>query len=196
VFLVNVLEMDRDKSPLRLARLAKGLSMPSLGKLANTSAQQIDRLERGQRKMTRQWADRLAPYLDVPSEVLVYPDKSETGDIMVDDQPEPELDPDSRPWIAFEAAVTAAIEDLFQAESPRIAGSIVAVILQQLDEPLPALAGVSEDNVLRAIVRKSVSSLLRKERLERERKDRPPDQSSREERAPMLQYQLPEGRKK
>jgi transcriptional regulator with XRE-family HTH domain len=119
VFLVNVLEMDRDKSPLRLARLAKGLSMPSLGKLANTSAQQIDRLERGQRKMTRQWADRLAPYLDVPSEVLVYPDKSETGDIMVDDQPEPELDPDSRPWIAFEAAVTAAIEDLFRAITSR-----------------------------------------------------------------------------
>jgi hypothetical protein len=55
----------------------------------------------------------------VPSEVLVYPDKSETGDIMVDDQPEPELDPDSRPWIAFEAAVTAAIEDLFRAITSR-----------------------------------------------------------------------------
>ena len=59
-------------SQLRTARDAKGLSMAKLGKLAGTTAQQVDRLEKGHRKLTREWAERLAPHLSVTPESLVF----------------------------------------------------------------------------------------------------------------------------
>lgn len=61
-------------SPVYLARKAKGLSMPELADLANTSTQQIDRLELKQREMTRHWAERLAPHLGVEAVYLVFPE--------------------------------------------------------------------------------------------------------------------------
>jgi transcriptional regulator with XRE-family HTH domain len=61
-------------SPLYRARRAKGLSMPELGKAVGTSAQQIDRLETGERPITKEWARRLAPHLDVDAVELVFPD--------------------------------------------------------------------------------------------------------------------------
>jgi transcriptional regulator with XRE-family HTH domain len=60
-------------SPLYRARRAKGLSMPELAKAAGTSAQQIDRLETGERPITKEWARRLAPHLDVDAVELVFP---------------------------------------------------------------------------------------------------------------------------
>lgn len=50
---------------LRQIRRARGLSQPALAKLAATSQQQIDRLEKGQRPLTLAWARRLAPWLGV-----------------------------------------------------------------------------------------------------------------------------------
>lgn len=50
---------------LRKIREARGLSQPALAKLAHTSQQQIDRLEKGQRALTLKWARRLAPLLGV-----------------------------------------------------------------------------------------------------------------------------------
>jgi phage repressor protein C with HTH and peptisase S24 domain len=52
-------------SALRRHREARGLSQPALAKLAHTSQQQIDRLEKGQRALTLKWARRLAPLLGV-----------------------------------------------------------------------------------------------------------------------------------
>ncbi len=52
-------------SPLRKIREARGLSQPALAKLARTSQQQIDRLEKGQRALTLKWARRFAPILGV-----------------------------------------------------------------------------------------------------------------------------------
>ena len=60
------------QSPLFRARSAKELSRPQLAKLAGTSPQQIERLEKGMREMTRTWADRLAPHLGVSPEFLVF----------------------------------------------------------------------------------------------------------------------------
>lgn len=59
---------------LKEQRLARGFSGPQLAKLADTTPQQIDRLERGQRKLTREWAERIAPHLKVSAERLIFPD--------------------------------------------------------------------------------------------------------------------------
>lgn len=64
--------MVKRETPLLLARRAKGLSMPKLATLANTSPQQIDRLEKGERKLTKEWALRLAPHLGITPEELLF----------------------------------------------------------------------------------------------------------------------------
>jgi transcriptional regulator with XRE-family HTH domain len=67
--------MDQEISPLRKAREHRGLSLSGLGKLAKTSGQQIERLEKGQRKLTKEWAVRLAPCLGASPEELLFPSK-------------------------------------------------------------------------------------------------------------------------
>lgn len=69
----SVVYMTDRISPLKIARLASGLSMPKLAGLAGTSAQQIDRLERGERKLTKEWAERIAPHLGLSAQDLLFP---------------------------------------------------------------------------------------------------------------------------
>lgn len=45
------------------AREEKGLSRPALAKITGTSGQMIEKLEKGERKFTQEWAERLAPAL-------------------------------------------------------------------------------------------------------------------------------------
>ena len=60
-------------SPLRAARKAiEGLSLGKLAELAGTSRQQIQRLEKGQRGLSREWAIRLAPHVGVRPEKLMF----------------------------------------------------------------------------------------------------------------------------
>ena len=61
-----------DESPLRSARKLNGLSMCALGEMAGTTAQQIERLEKGQRKLTKEWAERLAPHLGMEASDLLF----------------------------------------------------------------------------------------------------------------------------
>lgn len=60
-------------SDLRQLREAAGLSQTELGDLAGTSQPQIQRLETGDRKLTKEWASRLAPHLGVSPERLLFP---------------------------------------------------------------------------------------------------------------------------
>lgn len=57
---------------LRMFREGKGLSQADLAKKAATSQPQINRLETGGRKLTTQWAERLAPHLGVTPRVLLF----------------------------------------------------------------------------------------------------------------------------
>lgn len=58
-------------SALRILRERAGLSQKELGRRANTSQQQIDKLEKSERKMTVDWIRRLAEALDChPIELL------------------------------------------------------------------------------------------------------------------------------
>jgi len=66
---------------LRKLRQTRGLSQPALAKLAATSQQQIDRLEKGQRLLTLAWARRLAPWLGVPPHELEPVENGATASI-------------------------------------------------------------------------------------------------------------------
>jgi len=57
--------------PLRSLRLKRGFSQMELAKLAETSQPQIDRLEKGERRLTRKWAERLAPHLGTDADELL-----------------------------------------------------------------------------------------------------------------------------
>lgn len=59
---------------LREAREAAGLTQAALADLAATTQPQIRRLEAGERKLTREWAQRLAPHLRIEARALLFPD--------------------------------------------------------------------------------------------------------------------------
>lgn len=60
------------KNNLRFFREKKGLSQVQLAKLVNSSQPQINRLEMGDRKLTVEWAERIAPHLGVEAAALNY----------------------------------------------------------------------------------------------------------------------------
>ena len=68
--------VSENENPLFRARLKAGLTRPQLAKVAGTSPQQIERLEKVMREMTRTWADRLAPHIRASPVKLVFPDRS------------------------------------------------------------------------------------------------------------------------
>jgi SOS-response transcriptional repressor LexA len=70
----------KSKFPNALADALKksGLTQRALAELANTTQQQIGRLLHGNREMTAQWAERLAPALSVRPEELLFPNLKRT----------------------------------------------------------------------------------------------------------------------
>jgi transcriptional regulator with XRE-family HTH domain len=61
--------------------LRSGMSGPRLAELADTSKQQLHKLRHGTSKMTRQWAERIAPHLGVGwREVMAVPARSAPPD--------------------------------------------------------------------------------------------------------------------
>lgn len=65
-------------SRLRRIRESLELSQQALASLAGTSQPQIRRLEAGERKLTVEWAKRLAPHLGVTAKELLF-DESEAS---------------------------------------------------------------------------------------------------------------------
>ena len=59
-------------SYLRLRRQGLNLSQAALAKLAGTSQAQIDRLEKGDRALSKEWAERLAPLVGVTPQQLLF----------------------------------------------------------------------------------------------------------------------------
>lgn len=66
-------------STLELLRKKAGLSQQGLADLANTTQPQIMRLERGERKLTKEWAERLARFLGVEPAALLFPTEAGEG---------------------------------------------------------------------------------------------------------------------
>jgi transcriptional regulator with XRE-family HTH domain len=69
---------------LKRLRKKKGLTLEQLAALANTSHQQIGKLEKGEREMTRTWAERIAPHLDASPVDLVFPERNGEDRLAVD----------------------------------------------------------------------------------------------------------------
>lgn len=61
-------------SNLQKAREAAGLTQAGLAERVGTTQVQVGRLEAGKRKLTKEWADRLAPFLNVTSAYLLNVD--------------------------------------------------------------------------------------------------------------------------
>lgn len=59
---------------LRDFRVAAGLSQPDLAKAADTNVQNVSRIERGERKLTVEWAEKFAPHLKISAGELMFPD--------------------------------------------------------------------------------------------------------------------------
>lgn len=56
---------------LRKIRLAKGLKLREVAERAETSIQQVQRLENGERKLTTEWIEKLSKALDCePSDIV------------------------------------------------------------------------------------------------------------------------------
>lgn len=66
------MDAESEINVLQAARKSAGMTRNKLAALANTSAQQIEKLEKGMREMTRAWAERLAPHLGVSPQHLVF----------------------------------------------------------------------------------------------------------------------------
>jgi transcriptional regulator with XRE-family HTH domain len=60
---------------LKDLRAARELTQARLAELAGTSQPQIRRLENGERTITREWAERLAPHLGISPSELLFPDE-------------------------------------------------------------------------------------------------------------------------
>lgn len=59
---------------LKSLREARGLTQAQLADKAGTSQPQINRLEKGERELTRDWAERLAPWLGTTPFKLIFPE--------------------------------------------------------------------------------------------------------------------------
>ncbi|TIU66268.1 MAG: helix-turn-helix transcriptional regulator [Mesorhizobium sp.] len=66
-------------SELARLRAAKGLTQAELATKVGTSQPQIRRLENGERKLTKEWAKRLAPALDTTAEAILFPGQDSRG---------------------------------------------------------------------------------------------------------------------
>lgn len=73
------LEYIARMSELQKLREERGLTQAALAELVKTSQPQILRLENGTRKLTKEWAERLAPALQTSAEVLMFGSRGPKG---------------------------------------------------------------------------------------------------------------------
>lgn len=74
-------------SEIARLRSRHGLTQQQLAELAGTSQPQIKRLESGERKLTKEWALRLAPHLKTTAEALLFPAPKDSIDRMLENLP-------------------------------------------------------------------------------------------------------------
>lgn len=80
---------------LKELRLLKKLTQATLAERVGTSQPQIRRLEQGERRMTTDWAEKLAPHLGVDPVDLLFPDRlKKPKPAPVAAPPVPSLDPE------------------------------------------------------------------------------------------------------
>lgn len=78
--------MAKFPNHLKQFRVAAGLSQPELAKAADTNVQNVSRIERGERRLTQEWADLFAPHLKTTAQQMLFADPK-TLQAMRDSQP-------------------------------------------------------------------------------------------------------------
>lgn len=76
---------------IRELRKARGLTMEALARQANTTASQINKLEKGERRLTDEWMHRLAEALDCNAASLMVERRGPTGALGPIDRSGPSL---------------------------------------------------------------------------------------------------------
>lgn len=93
--------MGKFPNHLKDFRVAAGVSQPDLAKAADTNVQNVSRIERGERRLTQEWADLFAPHLGTTAKELMFPTpeqlRSLPGRSQVREFERVPLDED-RPW--------------------------------------------------------------------------------------------------
>lgn len=112
------------------ARLKKGLSQRALARLVGTSQSQINKLELGERKLTKEWAERIAPFVGCTAkEILFGIADAETTHATIDGAVRPTIK--SVPvigtvaagqWMEQDATADVAVDDI-----PYIPGRYAAI---------------------------------------------------------------------
>jgi len=97
---------DEKKSPLRRLREALAMSQEALAEKVGTSRQQIDKLEKGMRGLSAEWAARLAPHLDC--EVIDIVDPKEVARLLLI------LTPDERRYFAARRHLSNNMRELLR----------------------------------------------------------------------------------
>jgi transcriptional regulator with XRE-family HTH domain len=67
-----MIETAKFPNHLRKFREAAGLSQPELAAKAETNVQNVSRIERGERQLTKKWADVFAPHLGITPDRLIW----------------------------------------------------------------------------------------------------------------------------
>ena len=139
---------ERIRGNIRRARDAEGLSRPQLARRVTppTSSQQIERLEKGQRKLTLEWVEKIAKALKIDPSDLLAPELSRAHAVIsLDEQVADEVartlaaaatgDPDPAPGIV--QALSLMLRELIEtfSEHPQAASDV------QVARPVVAIAG-------------------------------------------------------
>jgi phage repressor protein C with HTH and peptisase S24 domain len=74
---------------IQALREARGLSRPKLGQLMGTSGQQVERLEKGMRRLTQDWIERAADALNVAPVAIISYEISDSATPPEEPIPEP-----------------------------------------------------------------------------------------------------------
>ena len=111
-------------SAIRSLRETKGLTQAELARLANTSQPQIRRLEAGERQLSKDWAERLAPHLGVAPPQLMFGDMSSS--------PSPSENPKDAETEDLPAEVTSETISASNRHSPSDAEAIIAEVASSI----------------------------------------------------------------
>lgn len=129
-------------------RMARGWSRPELGKRMNTSGQQIERLEKGQRRLTQDWIDRAAGALEVPSHSIITPGAEANVETVAIPKPVVMLSDDTVEIVSLDLSLSMGpgtlIEDFVESEPVKMDLGLVQSITRTPSDRLRLVKGVGD----------------------------------------------------
>lgn len=106
--------MPKFPNHLREFRTKAELSQPDLARLADTNVQNVSRIERGERRLTQEWAERFARHLKVTARELMFPEPRELEYVPLETEwtPDPDSDGEGYDGENYRPKIDGAIPEL------------------------------------------------------------------------------------